>query len=84
MIISQLATALTVYLLCKHKKLRTLIASIDLHHIEELGTVTQKDINTECKTLTYIGLVVTILGLAMLQFCITENQNYAGEVHSQM
>ena len=51
-IISLLATTLTVYLLCKHKKLRMLIASLVLHQVKEVGTVTQKEINTECKTLT--------------------------------
>ena len=61
MIISLLATTLTVYLLCKHKKLRTLI-----HHVKEVGAVTQKKINTECKTLTYISLLLTILDLVMV------------------
>ena len=55
-IISLLATALTLYLLCKHKKLQTLIGSLVLHQIKEVGTVTQKEINSECKTLTYISL----------------------------
>ena len=64
-IISLLATTLTVYLLCKHKKLRILIASLVLYQVKEVGTVTQKEINTDCKTLNYIGLVLTILGLVM-------------------
>ena len=38
-IISLLATTLTVYLLCKHKKLLTLIASLVLHQVKEVGTV---------------------------------------------
>ena len=46
-IISLLATTLTVYLLCKHKMLRMLIASLVLHQVKEVGTVTQKEINTE-------------------------------------
>ena len=56
-IISLLATALTVYLLCKHKKLRMLMASLVLHQVKEVGAVPQKEINTECKALTYISLV---------------------------
>ena len=44
-------------------KLRMLIASLVLHKVKEVGTVTQKEINTECKTLTYISLGLTILGL---------------------
>ena len=65
-IISLLATTLTVYLLCKHKNLRMLIASLVLHQVKEVGTVTQKEINAECKSLTYISLVLTILGLVMV------------------
>ena len=42
-IISLLATTLTVYLLCKHKKLQTLIASLVLHQVKEVGTVMQRD-----------------------------------------
>ena len=64
-IISLLATTLTVYLLCKHKKLQMLIASLVLHQVKEVGTVTQKEINSECKTLAYISLVLTILRLVM-------------------
>ena len=37
-----------------------------LHHIKEVGTVMKKEINSECKTLTYISLVLTILGLIMM------------------
>ena len=59
-IISLLATLLTVYLLCKHKKLQTLIASLVLHQVKEVGTeVTQKEINSGCKTLAYIGIILT-------------------------
>ena len=64
-IISLLAKTLTVHLLCRHKKLRAIIASLVLHQVKGVGTVTQKEINTECKTLTYISLVLTILGLVM-------------------
>ena len=65
-IISLLATTLTIYLLCKHKKFRTLMASLVLQQVKEVGAVTQKEINTECKTLTYISLALTILGLVMV------------------
>ena len=65
-IISLLASTLTVYLLCKHKKLQTLIASLVLHQVKEVGTVTQKEINSECRTLAYMHIVLAILGLAMV------------------
>ena len=48
-IISLLATTLTIYLLCKQKELKMLMASLILHQVKEVGTVTQKEINTECK-----------------------------------
>ena len=37
-----------------------------LHQVKEVGAVTQKEIKTECKTLNYISLVLTILGLVMV------------------
>ena len=61
-IVSLLATTLTVYLLCKHKKLQTLIASLVLYQVEEVGAeLTQKEINSECRTLAYIGIILNIL-----------------------
>ena len=65
-IISLLAKTLTVYLLCKHKKLQTLIATLVLHQVKEVSTVTQKEINSECRTLAYVSLVLKILGVAMV------------------
>ena len=41
-----------------------LIASLVLHQVK--ATLTQKEINTESKTLTYTSLVLTILGLVMV------------------
>ena len=43
-----------------------LIASLVLHQVKEVGAVTQKEIGSECKTLTYTSLVLTILGLVMV------------------
>ena len=36
-VISLLATILTMYLLCKHKKLRVLIASLVIQEVKALG-----------------------------------------------
>ena len=49
-IISLLVITLAIYLLCKNKKLRTLVASLGLQQVKE-DTVTQKEINTEWKIL---------------------------------
>ena len=66
-IVSLLATILTVYLLCEHKKLQTLIANLVLHQVKEVDTeVTQKEINSECRTLAYLGIILTILSLTMV------------------
>ena len=43
-----------------------LTASLVLHLVKEVGTVTQKEINSECRTLSYISLTLTILGFAMV------------------
>ena len=43
-----------------------LIASFVLHQVKEEGAVTQKEINSECRTLAYISLALTILGLTMV------------------
>ena len=83
-IISLLATPLTVHLLCKTKKLRALLASLVLHQVKEVGAVIQKEINTEYKTSTYISLFLTILGVVMVAFCIIENQIYAEDACSLM
>ena len=65
-VISLLVTTLAIYLLCKHKKLRTLVVSFALQQVKEVGTVTtQKEINTECKILTYISLAATTFSLVM-------------------
>ena len=65
-IISLLATTLTIYLLYKHKNIRTLMISLVLYQVKEVATVTKKEVNTECKTLIYISLALTILGLVMV------------------
>ena len=43
-----------------------LIASLVLHQFMEVDAVMQKEINSECRTLTYISLVLTLLGLVMV------------------
>ena len=65
-IISLLATTLTIYLLCKHKKLRTLMASLLLQQVKEVGAVKEKEINTVCKILTCISLALTTFSLVMV------------------
>ena len=40
-----------------------LVASHALQQVKEEGTVTQEEINTECKILTYTSLALTVFGL---------------------
>ena len=68
-----LVTTLVIYLLCKHKKLRTLVTSLALQQIEEVGTVTtQEDVNTACtcKSQFYI-----ILALSSSVFSLVSKHN---------
>ena len=43
-----------------------LIASFGFLQVKEVGTVTQKEINFECRTLAYVGIVLTILEVVMI------------------
>ena len=66
-IISLISTTLTIYLLCKHKKIRTLIASLVLHQVKEVGTIS-KETNSEYTTPAYIGIILTIISLIIVTF----------------
>ena len=85
-IISLLTTILTVYLLCKHKKIKVLIASLVLHHIKEVGVISgsARDTNSECTTLAYIGITLTILSLIIVMFYTIEKQNSVKVTDFQM
>ena len=44
-----------------------LIASLVLQQVKEISTeATQKEINSECRTLAYVGISLTIFGLIMV------------------
>ena len=74
-IILLLTTTLTVYLLCKHKKIRALITSLVLHQIKEVGA-TSGETNSECTTLAYIGMTLTILSLIIFTFLHYRKSNF--------
>ena len=75
--ISLLTTILTVYLLCKHKKIRVLIASLVLHQVKEVGTISgsARETHSECTTLAYMGITLKILSLIIVTFYTIEKQN---------
>ena len=82
-IISLISTTLTMYLLCKHKKIRALITSLALHQVKEVGIIS-KMTNTECTTQAYIGIILTILSLIIVTFYITESQDFVKVTGFQM
>ena len=46
-----------------------MVASLILHKIKEVkASSSSKEINTECKTLEYIGIILTVLSLIIVTF----------------
>ena len=58
---------LVIYLYCKHKHIRTIIASLILHKIKEVEAITptKSDI-AECQTLAYIGIALKLLSMVIV------------------
>ena len=68
-IISIITIMLVIYLFCKHKHIRTIVASLILHKAKEVkAKLTTKTNNPECGTLAYIGMALTILSMAIVIF----------------
>ena len=65
--VSMITIILVIYLYCKHKHIRTVIASLILHKAKavEANTPTGPD-NTECQTLAYIGITLTLLSIMIV------------------
>ena len=56
---SIISATLVMYLFCKHKHIRILVASLILHKIKELeAKSTPEGTNSECKSLAYIGIIL--------------------------
>ena len=57
-IMSLISTTLVIYLFCKHKHIRTLVASLILHKIKEAeANPNSEETNSGCGTLTYVGMI---------------------------
>ena len=66
-IISIITIMLVIYLFCKHKHIRTIVASLLLHKAKEVGARTPMKIeNSECGNLAYIGIALTLLSMAIV------------------
>ena len=66
-IISMVTITLVIYLYCKHKHIRTIIASLILDKAKEVEAKTsmERD-NSECGTLAYIGIALTSLSMVIV------------------
>ena len=68
-IISIITITLVIYLFCKHKNIRTIVASLVLHKAKEVeAKLTTETNNPEYGTLAYIGVTLTILSMAVVIF----------------
>ena len=70
-IISIITITLVIYLFCKHKHIRTIIASLILHKTKEVegnSNFNSETNNYECRTLAYIGMVLTVLSMITVTF----------------
>ena len=62
-IFSVITITLVIYLFCKHKHIKTIIASLILHKTKEVEANSNSNSETnnyECGTLAYIGMVQTV------------------------
>ena len=70
-IISIITIMLVIYLFCKHKHIRTIVASLILHKIKEVEANSNPNPemnNYECRTLAYIGIILTVLSMITVMF----------------
>ena len=65
-IISIVTITLVIYLLCKHKHIRTIVASLLLHKAKEVESRIPVKIDSECGTLAYIDIALTLLSMAIV------------------
>ena len=66
-IISIITITLVIYLFCRHKHIRTIVASLILHKAKEVEAKSSSKIdNSECSTLAYIGIALTLLGMVIV------------------
>ena len=66
-IISIITITLDIYLFCKHKHIRTIVTSLILHKAKEVEAKSSTKIdNSECSTLAYIGIALTLLSMVIV------------------
>ena len=68
-IISIIKITLLIYLFCKHKHIRTLVARLILHKIKEVEANSNPEgTNCECRTLAYVGIILIVLSMIIVMF----------------
>ena len=68
-IISIITIMLVIYLFCKHKHIRTIIANLILHKIKEVEANSNPEgTKHECRTLAYVGIILTVLSMIIVIF----------------
>ena len=66
-IISIITITLVIYLFCKHKHIRTIVASLLLYKAKEVeASKPMKIEDSECGTLAYKGIALTLLSMAVV------------------
>ena len=70
-VISIITITLVVYLFCKHKHIRTIVASLILHKIKEVeanSNANHEINNYECGTIAYVGIILTVSSMIIAIF----------------
>ena len=84
-IISLVSTTLVIYLFCKHKHIKTLVASFIQHKIKEVeANSNSEEISSRCRTLTYVGIILTVFSMGLLLSCTIGNQDSAKDIDFQL
>ena len=66
-IISIITITLVIYLFCKHKHIRTIVASLLLYKAKEVeASMPMKVKDSKCGTLAYIAIALTLLNMAIV------------------
>ena len=68
-IILLISGTLFIYLFCKHKHIRTLVASLVLHKIKEVeANPNSEETDSGYGTLTYVGIILAVLSMIIVIF----------------
>ena len=85
-IISIITITLVIYFFCKHKHIRTIVASLLLYKTKEVEARAPTKIDdSECGTLAYIGIAFNIIKYGDSHpSTLQKNQNFVEDTDSQM